>query len=169
MEILFTKERIANRVKEIADEISEKYKGRKLTLVGVLRGGVPFLVDLMRQINLEIDLEIDFISVGSYGSGKTSSGVVTLYKDLTSDVSGRYVILADDICDSGRTVERLKGMFALRGEGCEVACLLSKPARREVDVNPDYIGFEVEDVFVIGYGMDDNGKYRNLADICVME
>jgi len=169
MKVLFTKVQIETRVMKIAKEISEKYKDKKLTLVGVLRGGAPFLVDLMREIDPKIDLEIDFISVGSYGSGKESSGVVTLHKDTTTDVSGRYVIIVDDICDSGRTTEKLKKMFAHRGEACEVACMLSKPARRKVDIEPDYIGFEVPDVFVIGYGMDADNKYRNLKDICVEE
>jgi len=169
MKVLFTKEQIETRVAEIAKEISDKYRDKKLTLVGVLRGGAPFLVDLMREIDTKIDLEIDFISVGSYGSGKESSGVVTLHKDTTSDISGRHVIIVDDICDSGRTTESLKRMFGTRGEGCEVACMLSKPSRRKVDINPDYIGFEVPDVFVIGYGMDADNKYRNLKDICVEE
>jgi len=169
MRILFTKEQIAKRIKEIAEKISEKYKDKKLTLVGVLRGGAPFLVDLMREINPKIDLEIDFISVGSYGSEKTSSGVVTLYKDLTSDISGRYVIIVDDICDSGRTIEALKKMFDSRGVCCEVACMLDKPSGRVVDISPDYSGFEAPNVFVVGYGMDDNEKYRNLKDICVIE
>lgn len=168
MKVLFTSEQIEKRVREIAAEISEKYKGEKLTLVGVLRGGAPFLVDLMREIDPDIDLEIDFLSVGSYGSAHESSGVVTIHKDLTSDVSGRHVILVDDICDSGRTAQSLKKM--LGGLGCagvEVAVVLSKPERRVVDVHLDYVGFLVSDVFVVGYGMDDDGRYRNLSDICV--
>ncbi|MCL2739769.1 MAG: hypothetical protein FWE47_01040, partial [Oscillospiraceae bacterium] len=151
MQVLFTKEQIAKRVREIAGEISRKYAGRPLTLVGVLRGGAPFLVDLMRELKCgppgtaapTIDVEIDFISVGSYGAAQESSGVVTIHKDLTGDISGRNVIIVDDICDSGRPIAKLKKMFErMAASGapeaapptCEVAVVLSKPSRRVVDV-----------------------------------
>ena len=169
MEIVFTKEQIAKRVRELAEQISRDYKGKALTLVGVLRGGAPFLVDLMRELDTALDIEIDFISVGSYGSGRESSGVVTLHKDTTCDCSGRNVILVDDICDSGRTISHLKQLFSERALSCSIAVMLSKPSRRVVDIALEYVGFIIPDKFFIGYGMDDDNKYRNLADICVIE
>ena len=168
METLFTKEQIAKRIKEIAKEISEKYKDKKLTLVGVLRGGAPFLVDLMREIDPSIDIEIDFISVGSYGKAHESSGVVTIHKDLTGEIAERNVIIIDDICDSGRTIIKLKKMLEPKCETCEVAVLLSKPSRRVVDVELEYVGFVIPDRFVIGYGMDDGEKFRNLDSIYII-
>ena len=168
MEVLFTKEQIAKRIKDMAGEISEKYKNKKLTLVGVLRGCAPFLVDLMRELDPSLDIEIDFISVGSYGKAHESSGVVKIHKGLTGVIAERNVIIIDDVCDSGRTIQKLKKMFETECETCEVAVLLSKPSRRVVNVELEYVGFVIPDKFVVGYGMDDGEKLRNLSEIYVI-
>jgi len=169
MEVSFTKEQIAKRIKEMAEEISEAYKDKKLTLVGVLRGGAPFLVDLMRELDPSLDVEIDFISVGSYGKAHESSGIVTVHKDLTGDVSERHVLIVDDVCDSGRTLAQLMKMFESKCESCEIAVLLSKPSRRVINVDLSYVGFIIPDKFFVGYGMDDAEKFRNLAEIYAIE
>lgn len=165
MKLLISQEDISKRVASLGKEISEKYKGKGITLIGVLRGGAPFCVDLMRQLDKELDVELDFISVGSYGKREESSGVVTLYKDIISNVSNRHVIIVDDIVDSGRTLSKLKKMFSERALSCEAACFLSKPARRVIDVKVEYIGYTIQDKYVVGYGLDDADKYRNLSEI----
>lgn len=172
MQILISKEQIAERISELAAEISKEYEGQPLALVGVLRGCVPFISDLMRALAPELDVEVDFISVGSYGNALKSSGVVTIHKDTTSDLGGKHILIIDDIIDTGGTLAMLKDIFATRGLSVKCGCLLSKPSARVEQhkiTDADFIGFEIENKYVVGYGLDAAQKYRNLPDIYTLE
>ena len=163
-EVLISKEEIQKRVAEIGAEITRDYKGEPVLLIGILKGSVPFMADLMRSIDL--DVAIDFMSVSSYGGGVKTSGVVRIIKDLDSDIRNVNVIIAEDIIDSGLTLNYLKDYLLKRGpRSLRIATLLDKPARRQVSLRPDYVGFEVEDKFIVGYGLDIDQKYRNLPYI----
>lgn len=166
--ILFTQEQIWRRAEELGQEISEDYAGEKVVLIGTLKGAVPFMADLMKNISL--DIEIDFVAASSYGSGTESSGEVILKHDITLDLEGKHVILVEDIIDTGNTIKALKAYLQKRGpKSVSICTLLDKPARRKVDVKGDYIGFVVEDLFIVGYGLDFNQKYRNLPYISYLE
>lgn len=163
-EILITKEQLDQRVAELGAKITEDFKGEEVLLIGILKGSVPFMADLMRQIDL--DVAIDFMSVSSYGGATKSSGVVRILKDLDSDIKGKNIIIVEDIIDSGLTLDYLKDYLQARNPACLRICtLLDKPARRKVDLRGDYVGFEVEDKFIVGYGLDIDQKYRNLPYI----
>lgn len=166
--ILFTQEQIWRRAEELGQEISEDYAGEKVVLIGTLKGAIPFMADLMKNISL--DIEIDFVAASSYGSGTESSGEVILKHDITLDLEGKHVILVEDIIDTGNTIKALKAYLQKRGpKSVSICTLLDKPARRTVDVKGDYIGFVVEDLFIVGYGLDFNQKYRNLPYISYLE
>src|SRR5215217_8054116 len=157
----------ARKVRELRRANTEDYREDKLLLVGILRGAVVFLSDLMRH--LELPCEIDFMEVSSYGAGTQSSGVVRILKDLEEDITGRHVLLVEDIIDTGLTVAYLRRTLLQREPASlEVCALLTKPSRRQVDLRVRYLGFEVPDEFVIGYGIDFAGVYRNLPDIHVL-
>ncbi len=163
-EVLISREQLQTRVEELGRQISEDYKGEELFLIGILKGSVPFMADLMRAISL--DVEMDFMSVSSYGSGTTTSGVVRILKDLDSDIAGRNVLIVEDIIDSGLTLAYLKEYLAKRNpKSLKIVTMLSKPARRKADIEADYTGFVVEDRFIVGYGLDIDQKYRNLPYI----
>ncbi len=163
-EILLTQEQIAARVAELGAQITRDYAGKDVLLIGILKGSVPFMVDIMRKIDL--DVEIDFMSVSSYGGSTKSSGVVRILKDLDSDIRDKNVIIIEDIMDSGLTLAYLKGYLLKREPASLRICtLLDKPSRRTADIKADYIGFEVEDKFIVGYGLDIDQKYRNLPYI----
>jgi hypoxanthine phosphoribosyltransferase len=165
---MISREEIANRVREIGEQINRDYAGEKLVLVGVLKGSCLFLSDLARQIAL--DVTFDFISVSSYGQGKISSGEVKLAKDVDTPLQGRNVIIVEDILDTGLTLTYLtKLMEAAQPKSLKIAALLDKPSRRLKPIQADYFGFRIPDEFVVGYGMDYGERYRNLADICVLE
>ena len=167
-EVLVTNSEIQEKVHEIAERINEDYRGQKLLLVGVLRGAVVFLSDLMRHLRLPC--EIDFMEVSSYGTGTQSSGVVRILKDLEENIAGRHVLVVEDIVDTGLTLSYLRRTLLARNPASlEICALLSKPSRREVDLDVRYVGFEVPDVFVVGYGIDYAGAYRNLPDIRALE
>lgn len=154
-------EQISRRVKELGEQISEDYRDRPLNLVCVLNGAFIFMADLVRAIDLP--LTVDFLSVSSYGSRTESSGEVKLVKDLDRSLKNRHVLLVEDIIDTGLTMQYLKNYLAGRGPlSVKVVTLLSKPSRRLVDVEIDYLGFEIEDAFVYGYGLDVGHEYRNL-------
>jgi len=154
-------DRLAERVRELAAEISRDYAGRDLVLVGVLKGAVFFLSDLMRA--LEIPVEVDFMAVASYGSATKSSGVVRILKDLDAAIEGRDVLIVEDIVDSGLTLQYLLRNLAARNpRSLEVCALLVKPERRKVDLPTRYVGFEIPNRFAIGYGLDHGERYRNL-------
>ncbi len=161
---ILTSSEIAERVKQLGSEITTDYKGKQLLVVGVLKGAVIFLSDLIRSIDLSV--EIDFMAVSSYGASTKSSGIVKILKDLDTDIKGKDVLLVDDILDTGLTLNYLLRLLREREPAsCEACVLLDKPERRKVDVKVKYIGFSIPDLFVVGYGLDYAGKYRNLPDI----
>lgn len=166
-EILFTEEQIKQRTAEMAQEITEKYRGKDLLLVGVLNGGFIFLSDLARSIPLPMDLE--FVQASSYGNGTVSTELKIL-KDISCSLVGRNVIIVEDIIDSGRTLSLLAKDFEERGaKSVEICSLLTKPDRHVVPVKGDYIGFTIPNEFVVGYGLDYSGKYRNLPYVGVLK
>ena len=166
--ILFTQEQIWRRAEELGQRISEDYAGEKVVLIGTLKGAIPFMADLMK--NISMDIEIDFVAASSYGSGTESSGEVILKHDITLDLEGKHVILVEDIIDTGNTIKAWKAYLQKRGpKSVSICTLLDKPARRVVDVKGDYIGFVVEDLFIVGYGLDYDQKYRNLPYISYLE
>jgi hypoxanthine phosphoribosyltransferase len=166
--VLVPSEKIGQRVRELGERISEDYRGEELLLVGILRGAVVFLSDLMRC--LELPCEIDFMDISSYGTGTSSSGVVRILKDLEEDITDRHVLIVEDIIDTGLTLSYLRRtLLARKPASLEICSLLSKPSRRQVDLEAKYLGFEVPDEFVVGYGIDYAGAYRNLPDIRALE
>lgn len=165
--VLVTREQIASRVKELGAEITRDYQGECVTLVCTLRGASVFFADLVREI--DGDVIMDFISVSSYGAGTSSSGEVKMIKDLSEPIKGRHVIIVEDIIDTGITLSYLKKLLSARSpKSLKVCALLDKPSRRKVDFKGDYIGFEIPNEFVVGYGLDYNEKMRNLKDVCVL-
>ncbi len=164
LQLLFTREQIEQRTRELAARISGDYHGRHLVIVGVLKGCFVFLADIIR--NLELDVTIDFVQVASYGACRQSSGVCTLAKDLGTDIRGREVLIVEDIVDTGRTLAALTEVLRQRSPASMRVCaLLDKQCRRRAAVAVDYAGFEVEDVFVVGCGLDFDERYRALSGI----
>jgi hypoxanthine phosphoribosyltransferase len=152
----------------MGETITHDYRGERPLLIGVLRGAVIVLGDLMR--NIDLPCEIDFMDISSYGTGTSSSGVVRILKDLEEDITGRHVLIVEDIVDTGLTLSYLRRtLLQRRPDSLEICALLTKPSRRQVDLIVKYLGFEVPDEFVIGYGIDYAGAYRNLPDICVLK
>lgn len=169
IEKMITEEEVNNRIRELGEEITRDYKGRSVRLVCILRGAVFFMCELAKRI--ELPVSFDFMSVSSYGSRTTSSGIVRIIKDLEDPVDGEDVIIVEDIIDSGRTLSFLKELFRSRGAASIRVCtLLDKPSRRapEINIHVDYKGFEVPDQFVVGWGMDYDQRYRNLPYIGVI-
>jgi hypoxanthine phosphoribosyltransferase len=165
--ILITDEMLARRIRTMAKEIEKDFRGREMVVVSLLNGTVMFLGDLIR--NLSLPLRLDFMGVSSYGAG-TESGELVFTKELRLDVRGRDVLLVDDILDTGRTLKRVQAKLrALRPRRIKTCVLLDKPARRTERVRPDYVGFEIPDLFVIGYGLDYAEKYRNLPFVGVLK
>ncbi len=166
--VLVSSKEIQEKVREMGERITEDYRREKLLLVGILRGAVIFLSDLMRH--LELPCEIDFMEVSSYGADTTSSGVVRILKDLQEGITDRHVLIVEDIVDTGLTLSYLLRILrARKPASLEICALLSKPSRRRVDLEVKYLGFEVPDEFVVGYGLDYAGAYRNLPDICILK
>jgi len=158
---------IQARVRELGAQITDDYRGRIPHLIGILRGASIFHADLVRSIDLGISL--DFIAVGSYGASTFSSGEVRILKDLDESLEGKDVLLVEDIVDTGLTLHYLLQNLQARDPGSlRVVALLNKPSRRKIEVQLDYVGFEIPDQFVVGYGLDYNQRYRNLPDICVL-
>ena len=163
-----TTDALKNRITELAAEIRRDAPGESLHLICVLKGGVMFLSDLVRA--MEGDVSMDFMALSSYGSGTTSSGEVRVIKDLDYGLEGRHVIIVEDIVDTGLTLHYLQEILRARNpKSLKTACLLSKPSRRKIDVSVDYIGFTIEDRFVVGYGLDYAEQYRNLPYIGVLQ
>lgn len=164
MEILFTQQQIAERVRSIGAQISADYAGKSIVLIGVLKGAAIFLSDLARAI--EVDNTFDFVAVSSYGRGKVSSGAVRLIKDIDNPIEGKHVILVEDILDTGLTLSYLRGMMLQhKPASLKIATCLDKPGRRLVPIEADYVGFQIPNQFVVGYGMDYAEHYRNVEDI----
>jgi hypoxanthine phosphoribosyltransferase len=167
-EELVSADDLQRRVRELGAEISRDYAGKDLVLIGVLKGAVFFLSDLMRA--MDIQSEVDFMAVASYGSSTDSSGVVRILKDLDANIEGRDVLIVEDIVDSGLTLSYLmRSLKAREPRSVEVCALLTKPERRKVDLPIRYIGFEIPNRFVIGYGLDHDERYRNLSHIAVLD
>jgi hypoxanthine phosphoribosyltransferase len=166
-EILVQRDDLVHRVRELAAEVSRDYRGRDLFLVGVLKGAVFFLSDLMRH--LEVPCELDFMAVSSYGSSTDSSGVVRILKDLDAPIEGREVLIVEDIVDSGLTLSYLlRTLRARNPASLEVCALLTKPERRKVELPIKYVGFEIPNRFAIGYGLDHGERFRNLPYVAVL-
>jgi hypoxanthine phosphoribosyltransferase len=166
-EVLVDQEALAERIAELGDEISEDYDGRDLLLVGVLKGAVFFMADLMR--NIRVHCEVDFMAISSYGAATDSSGVVRILKDLDINIRDRHVLVVEDIIDSGLTLSYLvRNLSAREPASLEICALLTKPSRREIEVPVRYVGFEIPNRFVIGYGLDFAERYRNLPYVGVL-
>jgi hypoxanthine phosphoribosyltransferase len=167
LDVLFTRDEIAGRVSQLGAEMTRDFAGEPVIFIGVLKGAAVFLSDLARQVRL--DATFDFIGVASYGSSRVSSGEVRLTKDVDQPLTGKNVILVEDILDTGLTVSYLRKLFlAHQPKALKIACLLDKAERRTERVEADYVGFTIPNVFVVGYGMDFAEKYRNLPDICIL-
>ena len=167
-EVLIEEDRLQARIQELGREITADYSGRELLLVGVLKGAVFFMADLMRSIT--VPCEIDFMAISSYGDGTDSSGVVRILKDLDINIEGRDVLVVEDIVDSGLTLSYLmRNLEAREPASLEICALLTKPERREIEVPVKYVGFEIPDRFVIGYGLDFAERYRNLPYVGVLD
>lgn len=169
-EVLIQEDRLQARVSELGKQISLDYAGKDLLLIGILKGAAIFLADLIRQIDLVADY--DFVAISSYGGDKHTSGVVRVLKDISGSVEGRDVLIVEDIVDTGWTLRMsylAENLIARGASSVKICTLLDKPDRRRVDVKIDYYGFAVEDRFVVGYGLDYNGRYRNLPYIGVIK
>ena len=168
IEVLLSEEEVDARIQEIGDMISKDYAGKEVHLICVLKGGSFFMCELAKRITVPVSL--DFMSVSSYGADTKSSGVVKIVKDLDESLTGKHVLVVEDIVDSGRTLSHLLKMLKHRGPAAVRLCtLLDKPDRRVVDVKVDYTGFQIPDEFVVGYGLDYDQKYRNLPYIGVVK
>jgi hypoxanthine phosphoribosyltransferase len=166
--LLISEEQIQNRLKEIGQQIAVDLKGQKPIMVGVLNGGILVLSDLIR--NIEVDLEIDFIRISSYGNERESTGHIKVLKPLSADIKDRAVVVVEDIVDSGLSIEFLRNMMEAFGPSeLKFMTLLNKPSKNQIDARIDYIGFEIEDKYVVGYGLDDEQFKRNLRSIYVIE
>ena len=161
VEVLISREKVEARIEELAKEIEKDYAGKNLVCVGLLKGSVMFMSDLIKAIDL--DLRIDFMKVSSYGSGTDSTGVVKILKDVDVDLAGKDVLIVEDIIDTGLTIVNVKDFLAKKNpNSIKVCTLLDKPSRRKVEVKGEYVGFEIPDEFVVGYGLDLDEKYRNI-------
>lgn len=161
VEVLISKEKVEARINELAKEIEKDYAGKDLVCVGLLKGSVMFMSDLIKAINL--DLRIDFMKVSSYGSGTDSTGVVKILKDVDLDLTGKDVLIVEDIIDTGLTIVNVKDFLNKKNpNSIKVCTLLDKPSRRKVEVEGEYVGFEIPDEFVVGYGLDLDEQYRNI-------
>lgn len=168
MKVLISRDELKAKTEELAQRISQDYEGKDLLLVGVLKGGFMFLSDLCRCLTLPVS--IDFISVSSYGNSTVSSGVVRILKDIDYDITGKHILIVEDLIDTGLTLTYLKDLFAAKHcASVKVCTILDKPSRRKVQLEVDYQGIIIPDKFVIGYGLDYAEKYRNLPDVCVVE
>jgi len=167
-EILFSEEVLTKRIKELSNEISEDYKGKDLLVVGILKGSVIFAAELIK--NISTPCEIDFMAVSSYGNSTETSGIVRILKDLDNNIEGKDILIVEDIVDTGVTLAYLlKYLKARKANSIEIVALLNKPARRKSDLDVKYIGFEVLDGFIVGYGIDYAEKYRNLPFIGILK
>lgn len=166
---MFTKEQIAQRVVELGEKISQDYKGQKLIMVGILKGCFVFMSDLCRQVH-DVDVRTFFMQASSYGASTSSNGNVRIVQDLEIDISDENVLIVEDILDSGHTLSYIRKLLADRGaKSVKICTIFSKPARRKVNIDADYVGYEIPDEFVVGYGLDAAEQYRNLPYLGVVE
>jgi hypoxanthine phosphoribosyltransferase len=168
LKVLLTREQIAKKVAELGSRITRDFEGESLVLIGVLKGATIFLADLAREIKL--DVSFDFIAVSSYGNSKQQSGEVKLMKDVDHSMEGKNIILVEDILDTGLTLTYLKNLLlGHQPKAVRIAALLDKVSRRTQPIQGDYVGFEIPDEFVVGYGLDFAERYRNLPEVCILE
>lgn len=168
IEVLLTEEKINTRIRELGEQISKDYAGENIHLICILKGGSFFMCELAKRITVPVT--IDFMSVSSYGSGTTSGGTIKIKKDLDEPLEGKHVLVVEDIVDTGRTLSYLVDLLKDRGAADVRLCaLLDKPERREVDIRADYIGFQIPDEFVVGYGLDYDQRYRNFPYIGIVK
>lgn len=166
-EILIPRDEIARMCRRLGEQISADYADREVILIGVLKGAYVFMADLARQ--LSVPCRIDFMSVSSYGSGTRTSGVVRITKDLDSDITGKHIIVVEDIVDTGLTLRHLRQLLGTRNPASIAICTaFDKPERRKVDVQVEYVGMKIPDEFIVGYGLDFDGKFRNLPDVSIL-
>lgn len=166
-QVLFTESEIKKRVEELAKIINNDYKDEHVVLVCILKGSYIFTADLSR--NLDISCQIEFMQVSSYGDSTETSGSLRIIKDLNIPVDGKHLLIIEDIIDTGLTLKNLKAMLQTRNPASvKIAAFLDKPSRRKVDIEADYVGFEIDDLFVVGYGLDFSQKYRNLPHIAIL-
>ena len=166
--VLVSEEELQRRIAELGAQLSEDYEGKDVICVCILRGAVHFFSDLVRHITFMT--ELDFMSISSYGNGKRTSGIVRIAKDMDTSITGRHVLIIEDIMDSGHTLKHLKKVLEAREPASlKICCLLDKPSRRECDITPDYTGFVIPNEFVLGYGLDFNNFYRNLPYVGVLK
>ncbi len=166
--VMLTDEQLRSRVREVAEQVDKDYEGKRPLVLGILKGSIIFYSDFIRFLTMPV--ELDFMAVSSYGSGAVSSGKLKIKKDLDSDVNGRDIIIVEDIIDSGFTLANLKALLSERGaSSVRIVTLLNKAERREYDVAPDYNCFDIENEFVIGYGLDYNEQYRHLPYIGILK
>lgn len=166
--VLVSEQQLEDKVAQLGAQISQDYAGKDLVLVSILKGAVVFMADLMRAVT--IPCSIDFMVVSSYGAGTTTTGLVKIIKDLDSDLSGKDVLIVEDILDTGVTLSNLVPMLKMRDpNSVRICAILDKPSRRRADIQADYIGFQVPDEFVVGYGLDYDEKYRNLPYVGVLK
>ena len=169
-QVLITEQQIKRRVRQLGKQISKDYEGKELVLIGILKGAAIFLADLAREITIPVDY--DFVAISSYGADTRSSGVVRLLKDLDESIESKHVLVVEDIVDTGWTLRLsyiVENLRSRKAASVRVCTLLDKPSRRKVDVGIDYYGFIVEDKYVVGYGLDYDGKYRGLPFIGVLK
>ena len=168
LKVLLTREQIAKKVSELGERITRDFDGETVVLIGVLKGATIFLADLAREIKLNVSF--DFIAVSSYGNSKQQSGEVKLMKDVDHSMEGKNIILVEDILDTGLTLTYLKNLLlGHQPKAVKIAALLDKISRRTQPIRGDYVGFEIPDEFVVGYGLDFAERYRNLPDVCILE
>lgn len=167
-EILFSEKDIENIVNSIAKQIEKDYNGKDFIMVGLLKGSVAFMVDIMKRVNL--DFAIDFIVISSYGSATKSSGRVNIQKDISQSIEGKDILIVEDIIDSGNTLDFItKYLAAKKAKSVKICTLFNKPDRREVEIPVDYVGAVIPDVFIVGYGLDYDEKYRNLPYVGILK
>lgn len=166
--VLISKQDIAQKIKQIAKQLSVDYADKNPLMICILKGSFMFFADLLRE--MDIPLEVEFIAISSYGSGSKTSGEVKVVKDTDKSLEGRHVIIIEDIIDTGLTLSYLKNMLERRAPASlKICALLDKPERRKIDIEADYLGFKIPNHYVVGYGLDYAQKYRNLPDICVLK
>ena len=162
--ILYNREEISQRVKELGVEISNDYKDGEIVAISLLRGSFIFAADLVREISIPVN--VDFMTTSSYGHGESSSGIVEIITDVRTDIKGKDVLIVDDIIDSGHTMKKVVEFINMKGpKSVKTCCMLDKPSRREADIAPDYVGFTIPDVFIVGYGLNYGDFYRNIPYI----
>ncbi len=168
VDIMYTEAQIEKTVKELGRQISDDYKGEDLIVVGILKGAFIFMADLVR--NIKLPLEVDFMSVSSYGMSTISSGEVRINKDLDFSIKDKHVLIIEDIVDTGLTLNYIKEILTKREpKSVKVCCLLDKPSRRKVDIPLEYVGYSIPDEFIVGYGLDYAEKYRNYPAVCILK